>query len=100
MDTENAPIALALDGVGDTSSMTLMSCLSEGSVLVSCGGMSRKPMVVHPGALIFKTQRIRGFWLLHWYRSGPPDSITAMFAHLAPLIAAGAISIPIAATYG
>ena len=100
MDTENAPIALALEGVDDTSSINLMSCLSEGSVLVSYGGMSRKPMVVHPGALIFKSQRIRGFWLWHWYRSAPPDAITAMFAHLAPLIAAGTISIPIAATYG
>jgi NADPH:quinone reductase-like Zn-dependent oxidoreductase len=95
MDTENAPIALALDGVGDTSSIDLMSCLSKGSVLVSYGGMSRKPMVVQPGALIFS-----GFWLSHWYRSAPPDAITAMFAHLAPLIAAGTISIPIAATYG
>jgi NADPH:quinone reductase-like Zn-dependent oxidoreductase len=39
--TGNAPIALALDGIGDTSSMNLMSCLSEGGVLVSYGGMSR-----------------------------------------------------------
>jgi NADPH:quinone reductase-like Zn-dependent oxidoreductase len=99
-DTGNAPIALALEGVDDTSSINLMSCLSEGSVLVSYGGMSREPMVVHPGALIFKTQRIPGFWLWHWYRSAPPDAITAMFVHLAPLIAAGTISIPIAATYG
>jgi len=99
-ETGNAPISLALDGVGDTSSMNLMNCLSESGVLVSYGGMSRKPMVVQPGSLIFKKQTIRGFWLLYWYQSANPDEITAMFDHLAPLIAAGTISTPVAATYG
>jgi NADPH:quinone reductase-like Zn-dependent oxidoreductase len=98
-ETGNAPIALALDRVGDTSSMNLMSCLSENGVLVSYGGTSRKPMVVNPGSFIFKKQTIRGFWLLYWYQSARPDEITAMFDHLAPLIAAGTISAPVAATY-
>ena len=49
-ETGNAPIALALDGVGDTSPMHLMNCLSESGVLVSYGGTSRKPMVVQPGS--------------------------------------------------
>jgi hypothetical protein len=28
--------------------MNLMNCLSEGGVLVSHGGLSRKPMIVNP----------------------------------------------------
>ena len=99
-ETGNAPIALALDGVGDTSPMNLMDCLSETGVLVSYGGTSGKPMVVQPGNFIFKKQTIRGFWLLYWYQSAKPDEITAMFDRLAPLIAAGTISTPVAATYG
>jgi NADPH:quinone reductase-like Zn-dependent oxidoreductase len=99
-ETENAPIKMALDGVSDTSPMNLMTCLSEGGVLVSYGVMSRKPMVVHPGSLIYKKQTIRGFWLPYWYQLAKPDEITAMFDRLAPLIAAGAISTPIAAIYG
>src|SRR5712675_540779 len=99
-ETGNAPITLALDGVSDTSPMNLMNCLSESGVLVSYGGTSRKPMVVQPGSFIFKKQTIRGFWLLYWYQSAQPDEITAMFDHLAPLIAAGTISAPVAATYG
>jgi NADPH:quinone reductase-like Zn-dependent oxidoreductase len=98
-ETESAPIMLALDGVGDTSPMNLMNCLSKSGVLVSYGGTSRKPMVVNPGSFIFKKQTIRGFWLLYWYRSAKPDEITAMFDHLTPLIAAGTISTPVAATY-
>src|SRR5262245_4775630 len=99
-ETGNAPIRLALDGVGDTSPMNLMSCLSEGGVLVSYGGTSRKPMVVHPGSFIFRKQTVRGFWLRYWYQSAGPDDVTAMFDRLAPLVAAGTISTPVAATYG
>ncbi len=99
-ETGHAPIMLALDGVGDTSPMNLMSCLAESGVLVSYGETSRKPMLVHPGSVIFKKQTIRGFWLLYWYQSATPDELTAMFESLAPLIAAGTVSTPVAATYG
>jgi len=98
-ETGNAPITLALDGVSDTSPMNLMSCLSESGVLVSYGGTSRKPMVVHPGSLIFRKQTVRGFWLRYWYQSARPDEIATMFDHLAPMVAAGTISTPVAATY-
>ena len=99
-ETGSAPIPLALDGVSDTSPKNLMNCLSESGVLVCYGGTSRRPMVVQPGSLIFKKQTIRGFWLLYWYQSAKPDEITAMFDRLAPLVAAGMISTPVAATYG
>jgi len=52
-ETANAPIRLALDGVGDIASMNLMNCLSERGVLVSYGGTSGKPMLVQPPSLIF-----------------------------------------------
>ena len=99
-ETGNAPIMLALDGVGGTSTMNLMSTLFEGALLVSYGGMSRQPMAVQPGSLIFKKQTLRGFWLLDWYRSAEPEAITVMFDHLAPIVAAGKISTPVAAAYG
>jgi NADPH:quinone reductase-like Zn-dependent oxidoreductase len=99
-ETGNAPIGLAFDGVGDTSTTNLMNCLSEDGVLVSYGGTSRKPMAVQPGSLIFRKQTVRGFWLRYWYQSAWPEDVTAMFDRLAPLVAGGAISTPVAATYG
>jgi NADPH:quinone reductase-like Zn-dependent oxidoreductase len=99
METDNAPIMLALDGVADTSPVNLMNCLSDNGVLVSYGGMSRNPMLVQPGSLIFRRQTIRGFWLRYWYQTAKPDEITAMFDHLAPLIAAGTILTPVSAAY-
>jgi NADPH:quinone reductase-like Zn-dependent oxidoreductase len=98
-ETGNAAIRLALDGVGDTSTTNLMSCLAEGGLLVSYGRTSGKPMLVQPPSLIFRKQTVRGFWLRYWYQSAKPDDITAMFDRLAPLVAAGKISTPVAATY-
>ena len=80
--------------------MNLMNCLSERGVLVSYGGTSGKPMLVQPPSLIFRKQTARGFWLRHWYQWSTPDAITAMFDRVAPLVAAGTISTPVAATYG
>ena len=99
IETGAAPIAMALDGIADSSPMNLMSCLTDDGVLVSYGGTSRKPMAVHPGNLIFKKQTVRGFWLFYWYQSAAPDDITTMFDHLTPLVAAGTIFTPVAATF-
>jgi NADPH:quinone reductase-like Zn-dependent oxidoreductase len=99
VETGSAPIRLALDGVGDRTSMNLMGCLSEGGVLVSYGGRVGRPMIVSPTGFVFRKQSIRGFWLLHWYRSAGPEAIAAMFERLAPLVASGAIATPVVATY-
>jgi NADPH:quinone reductase-like Zn-dependent oxidoreductase len=100
IETDRAPIHLALDGIADASPMHMMGCLSDDATLVSYGGTSRKPMAVHPGNLIFKKQNVRGFWLFYWYQSAEPEELTAMFDHLAPLVASGAIATPVAATFG
>jgi NADPH:quinone reductase-like Zn-dependent oxidoreductase len=100
VETGKAPIKLALDGIADVSPMHMMGCLSDDATLVSYGGTSRKPMAVLPGHLIFKKQSVRGFWLLYGYQSAKPEELTAMFDHLAPLVASGSIATPVAATYG
>jgi NADPH:quinone reductase-like Zn-dependent oxidoreductase len=69
-------------------------------VLVSYGAMSRKPMMVNPGMLIYRKQTIRSFWLHFWYQSAMPEEITEIFDRLAPMVADGTISAPVAATFG
>ena len=54
---------------------------------------------MQPGSLVFQKQTLRGFWLHHWYQAAKPEEITAMFDRLTPLVAAGRISAPVAATY-
>lgn len=99
-ETGKAPIHLAFDGIADISPMNMMGCLSDTGTLVSYGGTSRKPMAVHPGGLIFRQLTVRGFWLYFWYKSAKPEQVTAMFDHLAPLVADGTIATPVAETFG
>src|SRR3982074_1129466 len=98
-ETGKAPIALAVDGVGDTSTTNLLGCLAEKGVHVFYSTISGKPSVVPASQLIFRDISMRGFWLANWFRDAKPDQITEMYDRLAPLVASGAISAPIAGTY-
>jgi NADPH:quinone reductase-like Zn-dependent oxidoreductase len=98
-ETGNAQISLAVDGVGDTSTTNLLGCLAEKGVYLFYSTMSGKPSVVPATQLIFRDISMRGFWLATWFKTATPNKITAMYDRLAPLVASGAISTPIAGTY-
>jgi NADPH:quinone reductase-like Zn-dependent oxidoreductase len=98
-ETGKAPIALAVDGVGDTSTSNLLECLADSGVHVFYSMMSGKPSVVPARQFIYRDLSMRGFWLANWFNSAKPDQITEMYDRLTPLVASGAISAPIAGTY-
>jgi|SRR5258708_4719082 NADPH:quinone reductase-like Zn-dependent oxidoreductase len=98
-ETGKAPIALAVDGVGDASTSNLLGCLTEKGVHVFYSTISGKPSVVPAAQLIFRDISMRGFWLANWFNSAKPDAITKMYDRLTPLVASGAISAPIAGIY-
>src|SRR6202048_254366 len=98
-ETGKAPIALAVDGVGDTSTANLLGCLAEKGVHVFYSTISGKPSVVPATQFIFRDISMRGFWLANWFNNAKPDQITEMYDRLAPLVASGAISTPVAGTY-
>jgi NADPH:quinone reductase-like Zn-dependent oxidoreductase len=98
-ETGNAPIALAIDGVGDSATTNLLGCLGDKGVHVFYSTISGKPSVVPATLLIFRDISMRGFWLAHWFNRAKPEEITEMYDRLTPLVASGAISSPIAGTY-
>src|SRR5258706_10563922 len=98
-ETGKAPIALAIDGVADTSTTNLLGCLAEKGVHVFYSTISGKPSVGPAPHLIFRDISMRGFWLANWFKSATSDQITQMYDRLTPLVASGAISAPIAGTY-
>ncbi|OAA48580.1 Alcohol dehydrogenase superfamily, zinc-type [Metarhizium rileyi] len=59
-------IGLALNCVGGKSATSLARSLGEGATLVSYGGMSKQPVTLPLGLLIFKDIRFVGFWLSKW----------------------------------
>jgi NADPH:quinone reductase-like Zn-dependent oxidoreductase len=93
-----APIRLALDGVGGAAMMSLSSCLAPGSTLVMYAFMSEQPGVASPADLIFRQVTIRGFWLETPEVRASPKLREALQAG-ARLIAEGKLHVPVAATY-
>lgn len=56
-------IGLGLNCVGGKSATSLARSLGEGATMVSYGGMSKQPVSLPLGLLIFKDIRFVGFWL-------------------------------------
>ncbi|RZN32864.1 zinc-dependent alcohol dehydrogenase family protein [Bradyrhizobium sp. Leo121] len=98
-ETAGAPIALAIDGVADTATMNLITCLAPKGVLVFYSAISGKPFVGPAQPFIFRDIAMRGFWLANWFNSATAAHVSAMYEHLAPLVASGAISAPVEGTY-
>jgi len=57
---------LALNCVGGPVVTEMARVLDRGATLVTYGGMSRKPVQIPNGVLIFKDIRLAGFWLSRW----------------------------------
>lgn len=62
----NAP-KLALDCVAGEAATAAVKALAPGGTLVVYGSMSREPVTIPSGHLIFKDIRVRGFWLTGGY---------------------------------
>jgi trans-2-enoyl-CoA reductase len=60
------PLLLALNCVGGRSAGALAKCLDDGGTMVTYGAMSKKPVTVSTGGMIFKDLRFMGFWLSRW----------------------------------
>lgn len=59
-------VRLGLNCVGGKSAQAVARALAPGGVMVTYGGMSRQPVALPTGLLIFRDLRLRGFWLSRW----------------------------------
>ena len=94
-----APVRLALNAVGGESALRLANALSRRGVLVTYGAMGRQPMRIPNGLLIFKNLVWTGFWITAWYKHASEEEVSDMFNSIFPLLASGALTVPVAATY-
>lgn len=60
------PLMLGLNCVGGKSATSMAKCLGESGTLVTYGAMSKQPVMLPTGLLIFKDLRFNGFWLSRW----------------------------------
>lgn len=64
--TRGAGPMLGLNCVGGRSATQMARVLGEGGTMVTYGAMSKQPVTLPTGLLIFKDVRFRGFWLSRW----------------------------------
>jgi len=97
--TGGARILLAFNSVGGESALNVANTLAYGGSIVTFGAMSKQPLRIPNGLLIFKDLRWRGFWLTHWYQNAAREERDAMFAALVPLLRSGKLKSKIERTY-
>jgi NADPH:quinone reductase-like Zn-dependent oxidoreductase len=67
--------------------------------VVNYGGLSGQPIQVDAGDLIFAEATIRGFWLVRWFQQASRAEQARVFGEVGRLVAAGALRVPVEATY-
>lgn len=99
--TGQTKFALALDGVGGATTQRLLECLDRFGRLVIWSGMGGEASLIQPIPLIFGGQSLHGFWIMNWLKEPRnTERLVALYGELAPLVASGAITLPVAGTFG
>jgi NADPH:quinone reductase-like Zn-dependent oxidoreductase len=91
-----APLRLALDGVGGASAAALAGALSPHGTLAVYAALAGAPLTLSQLDIIYKPVTVKGFFLGHPEHQA---HVPAALAEAAALVAAGAVRVPVAATY-
>lgn len=67
------PIKLGLNCVGGKPTQALVKLLGHGGHLVTYGGMSKQPLQLPTGLLIFKDIKFSGYWVSRWSDANPEE---------------------------
>jgi len=86
-----ANAALAFNSVGGDSALGLLKLLKEGGSHITYGAMSRRPVTVPNGPLIFRDIIVRGLWITRWIEKAPIAEVRRIYAELAEKVAAGSV---------
>jgi NADPH:quinone reductase-like Zn-dependent oxidoreductase len=98
--TGNAPISLALDGVGGATTQRLLDSLTLYGKLVFWSRMSGESPTIDSVPILFTGKSLHGFWIVNWLKvPGNRERLTTIYEEVAPLVASGAISIPVAGEF-
>ena len=66
-------VRLSLNCVGGKSATAMSKILANGAHMVTYGAMSKQPMTIPAGFLIFKNISFDGFWVSRWSEQNPEE---------------------------
>jgi len=96
---DGAELALVLDGTAGPIAAGLAGALRFRGVMVTYAFVTDIPPAIPARDLIFNEVTLTGFWLLNWLRHAPRAEIEQTYRTLSDLVAAGAVAVPVDATY-
>ncbi|XP_065846439.1 enoyl-[acyl-carrier-protein] reductase, mitochondrial-like [Oscarella lobularis] len=86
---------LALNCVGGKSATALLQNLQQSGTMVTYGGMSRRPISVGTGMMIFSDLKLCGYWQSRWNDSNANSpALTKMLEDLYALVRADKLKMP------
>lgn len=92
------PSKLGLNCVSGTSTVDLCRFMAPnaGAVVVTYGGMSKKPVMIGTGSFIFADLTFKGFWMTRWNQQHAVQTKErqAMYSYIFHLISEGKFKIP------
>lgn len=89
----------AIDAVGGDTGALMLSALRPGGTMLVYGLLSGQPTPVNGGEMLFRGTGMRGFWLVQWFQTTPPEQVAASLNGLMSLMAQGDLTPPLEATY-
>ena len=98
-ETIKKPIKLGLNGVGGDSAVEIAKALGEDGVHVTYGAMSKKPVYVSNGQLIYKNISFRGCNRTRWMRQLPRNEAEKILDMIIRFYIDKQIQLSVAAEY-
>ncbi|MGF1678260.1 MAG: MDR family NADPH-dependent oxidoreductase [Candidatus Methylacidiphilales bacterium] len=90
---------LALNAVGGESALALAKVLATGGHHVTFGAMSKRPLTIPNGLMIFKQPHFHGFWLTRWLETAPRQTLMDDYGLLAGLMVQNELIMPVEKEY-
>ena len=88
-------VQLGLNCVGGQVGSLLFRVVGRGGTVVTYGGMSKRPLQVPTGGLIFDDVRCRGFWMSRWNEEAGEEERRRMRERVAQWMREGRLSLPV-----
>lgn len=97
--TNGQGVTAAVDAVAGETGAKVASVLGYRGTMLIYGVLSMSPLPIDPGAMLFRSTSIRGFWLVDWIKHTAPEIVNQAFAELIGLMIQGVVVPPVEAEY-